>query len=334
MTRMFADGEKKKMGAMSMVLRLSNYVRLPLAFIVLASWWGGATATYGQEDQLPKLAPGVLRTIPGLPEQAETVTGPLEMPGLAGDASAWDPHFLPKNQTLEQLARNVSLRRPVWQLEFSFKPMRILDVEGTDGRRQRIWYLLYRITNNGGYIKPVVAKDDFGNDLYTTATGSRTVRFFPMFAIRSHEYDKTYADRLIPGVNERIHAIEIRDPNITLHDSVSITKVPIKASTENVDRSYWAVATWPAIERRTDFFSVYVSGLSNAYRWDREEDGQSLLTYKTLQLNFWRPGDAVFEDDHEFRYGIPELPGDENDQRVLKMYQMPNNFEHRWVYLP
>ena len=62
-------------------------------------------------------------------------------------------------------------------------------------------------------------------------------------------------------------------------------------------------------------FSVYVSGLTNAYRWgdaageykpsDPILTGRTLYR-KTLKLNFWRPADEYFEHEEEIRYGCPE----------------------------
>ena len=226
------------------------------------------------------------------------------------------------------------LRRPIWQLEFSFKPMRLLTINGPDGSSRRIWYLVYKVSNTGRHLLPVAEKDEFGNDLYSTKTGTKSIRFFPMFVIRSHEFGKSYADRLIAGVKSRIHRIEIKDPSVTLHDSVSITTVPIEANSDTVDRGVWGVATWPAVDRRTDFFSVYVQGLSNAYQWDDQAANDSALSYKTLQLNFWRPGDPVLESEKEFRYGLPGLPNDPQGTRVKGIYGMDNLSEYTWVYMP
>src|SRR5205085_7594876 len=65
---------------------------------------------------------------------------------------------------------------------------------------------------------------------------------------------------------------------------------------------------------RVDFFSVYVQGLTNAYRWVDPPEGFKkgdspgtgrVLLQKTLMLNFWRPGDEYVEDQRIIRYGIP-----------------------------
>ena len=74
------------------------------------------------------------------------------------------------------------------------------------------------------------------------------------------------------------------------------------------------MATWTDMDPSMDRFSIFVRGLSNAYQWVDQPGGFKpgdppgsgrKLTQKTLQLNFWRPGDAVYEHEAEIRYGIP-----------------------------
>ena len=76
----------------------------------------------------------------------------------------------------------------------------------------------------------------------------------------------------------------------------------------------WGVAMWEDVDPRIDRFSIYVHGLTNAYKWQDEPEkfkpGDSIgtgrrLARKTLKLNFCRPGDEFFEHEGEIRYGIP-----------------------------
>ena len=70
----------------------------------------------------------------------------------------------------------------------------------------------------------------------------------------------------------------------------------------------------PDVDLRIDFFSVFVHGLTNAYRWEDPAAGVKpgdkigkgrKFKYKELQLNFWRPGDEFHANDQDFYYGIP-----------------------------
>ena len=87
---------------------------------------------------------------------------------------------------------------------------------------------------------------------------------------------------------------------------------PIPVSTPEDDRSVWGVVTWEDVDPRIDFFTVDVKGLSSAYRWedpegafkagDKPATGRK-LTQKTLQLNFWRPGDEFTADEQPVYLG-------------------------------
>ena len=99
-----------------------------------------------------------------------------------------------------------------------------------------------------------------------------------------------------------------------LLNSVEMAEQPIPVSDGRIDRGVWGVATWADIDPRIDFFSVYVGGLTNAYRWedpagaykpgDPPGKGRQFAR-KTLQLNFWRPGDEILQDEREIRFGVP-----------------------------
>jgi hypothetical protein len=95
----------------------------------------------------------------------------------------------------------------------------------------------------------------------------------------------------------------------------------------------WSVATWVDVDPRIDFFSVFIGGLTNAYRWidnpaayspgDTPGRGRR-FTRKMLQLNFWRPGDELAENEREFRYGVPLNKAD--------LYGVGDGVAYRWVY--
>ena len=278
----------------------------------------------------PKLAPGVLRVIPGEPEEQDTVTGPMELTELAEVAQPWKPHFGPETDTLHSLALDITIRRPVWQLEIATKTLRMVTVN-TGGQKLRVWYLLYRLKNTGGNLRPVPQNGgrSFGLEKY-----DRTIRFFPHFELVDQEHNLRYLDRVVPAAVTRIQQIELRDPKIPLYDSVSIARLPIQPSSDSIDRSVWGVAMWTGVDRRADFISVYVQGLTNAYRFTDAPGQDRRYFYKTLQLNFWRPGDAVHETSSEFRRGLPTFQEGDQLDKALKMYGMSERSDHAWVFRP
>ena len=331
------------MKAGKVLVKVGNIVIRLAVCGTLCGCWGLAPAAKAQLP-MPKLAPGVLKVIPAEPSEEDTASGPRDFVEVLRVAPDWKPNYAAESETLAGEAATTTFRRSIWQLEFAFKPVRLLQVpvpniDGTATARN-IWYLIYRIRNTGGGLKPIPEKDEFGHDRFVLKEEKKELRFMPVFLLECHEFGKTYADRVMPDVLDRIHAIEIRDPRVKLYDSVTITEMPIATTGESVGREYWGVATWDNVDRRTDFFSVYVQGLTNAYRWEDDESNDQggfaagrKYRFRTLKLNFYRPGDAVHEDGGEFRFGLPLTQGLPSGE-ILDMYQMEEPADFTWVYRP
>jgi len=275
-----------------------------------------------------KLAPGVETTVPRPLDPHDTVTYhdivELTAPGVVPDLD-WTPTFSAPTKTLLSLAKDRPFYRTTWYLQFTFKPLRIIEVDlpGPTGRLERkvVWYMVYRVKNLGGHLKPV-AKEPQADDELAGAPevqsvddpGPPGIVFIPKYSLEAtiDGQKQVYADRLIPLAVDAIRHRE--DPNRKLLDSVAISGHPIPLSTATDDRSVWGVATWVGVDPRIDFFSIYINGLTNAYRWtdpagafkagDPPGTGRQ-YKHKTLQLNFWRPGDefALLED--EIHIGAP-----------------------------
>ena len=115
----------------------------------------------GLAQQPPRqFAPGVLTTIPPAPQAEEMFSGPrplVEMP-IAIKDSQYEPKLASKSSTVYERSQSAMLRRTIWNLEFSFKPMRMIyvDVPQASGRMQRqlVWYMVYRVRNLGNHLKP------------------------------------------------------------------------------------------------------------------------------------------------------------------------------------
>lgn len=274
-----------------------------------------------------KLAPGVETTVPRPLDPHDTVTVhnivELLAPGVVPDLD-WTPTFSAPTKTLKSLAADRSFYRTTWYLQFTFKPLRLIQVDlpGPNGRLQRkvVWYMVYRVQNLGGHLKPV-PKEPQADQLASAPEvqsvddiGPPGIIFIPKFSLEAtvEGQKQVYADRLLPLAIDAIRHRE--DPNRKLLDSVAMSSHPIPLSTATDDRSVWGVATWVDVDPRIDFFSIYVSGLTNAYRWtdvdgafkagDPPGTGRQ-YKYKTLQLNFWRPGDEFNLLEDEIHIGAP-----------------------------
>jgi hypothetical protein len=286
-----------------------------------------------------QFAPGVVTTIAPDLEPEETVSTHDLVEVRSNPDLRWSPELMSESHTLYGMSEGVKFRRDVWGLEFSFKPLRMIsvDVPQPDGKMQRklVWYLVYRVRNTGAVLKPVEQPDG----TFTSEAGQgEPVQFVPQFVLEAQDrtdtgqpVSKAYLDRIIPTADAVIRQRET--PGRELLNSAQISERPIPLSDARADRGVWGVATWEDVDPRIDFFSVYVGGLTNAYRWedppgayrpgDPPGKGRQ-FTRKTLQLNFWRPGDEFDEHESEIRFGVP--------LGKAYLYGVPEGVAYRWVY--
>ncbi len=307
---------------------------------------GGPSQLTAQDVLQPsKLAPGILTIAPPRPEEAETFIGPLRLREL--QTKDFVPNYAPKSDTIFERAKSVTLRHPVWTLEFSFKPLRMIVAEVPDHKsrklkRKVVWYMVYRIRNTGQDLAPKPEGDPTDENSPVTFSVeptpglTATPEFIPnwfcpivvMEAWVQHpttnEYGKIeYVDRVLPTVVPQIQDKE--DPAIPLLNSVQISKqIGIPVSDENNEHSLWGVLTWTDLDPRIDFASIYIGGLTNAFRMVEMPNGKAVYAYKNLQLNFWRPGDIEDEVVDKIRFGVPLVKDPFEQVRILdKFYSIP-----------
>jgi hypothetical protein len=153
-------------------------------------------------------------------------------------------------------------------------------------------------------------------------------KFRPEFSLEgwvvdpNNEYQHvTYADRYLPLVVKSIQQFE--DPNRTLLDKFELESTPIPVMEDESDPGIWAVAVWEDVNPNLDFISVYVRGLTNAYKIKFDADANQKLQHKTLQLNFWRPGDSVEQTRDSIIYGIPLVDKPLDQIEVSQKYHLP-----------
>lgn len=310
---------------------------------------------------------GILKVIPPEPVAEETFTDARPIVELINNPAVptWKPNFTYKGDTakvhsgatLRDLASKAVYRRSIWNLEFSFKPLRMIevDVPQPSGKMQRksLFYLVYRVKNNGYHYGFKADADQWDHKTYSLERINQPVFFFPQLVLqantpkvetvngeRRESYEtKEYLDRVIPAAMKPIADRErLGGP---MYDSVTITKVSIPVSDAKVDRSIWGVAIWEDLDARTDFFSVFVQGLTNAYKFedpagafkagDPPGTGRK-FTIKNLQLNFHRAGDADLQHEEELHYGVPLDRSPTRQADILKLYGVSEPIDHQWVY--
>ena len=295
-----------------------------------------------------QLAPGVLTVISPQPEPKETYTGPLELERITKKHPEleFSPNLNEKTATVFEMAKTVTLRRHIWTLEFAFKPLRMafVDVPEAPGivKRKLVWYMAYRVRNTTKHLKPAPQEDEFGQVTYKTEPSAEKVFFFPHFVLEGEYYDKkldkyvrrTYLDRVIPEARIPIQRRE--DPLIPLRNSAEMMRKALNqpaAEDEISDaNSAWGVVTWMDVNPNIDYVSVYVQGLTNAFEFQQNPDGRNTYRHKTLQLNFWRPGDQYLEHEKEFRYGVRIVEDPKRQAQIFRHYQIPERLDYRWIY--
>lgn len=280
---------------------------------------------------------GVLNVVEPSIHPDETFTEIRAISGLK--TAPFQPNTLSESETLHAQASGVIFRRDIWGFEFSYKPLRTMeiDVPQATGKMQRkvIWYLVYRVRNPGGHFSPQEEKDSFGHSIYNVVRkdyadpATLGDRFIPNFVLQGWIEDfadnvyvkKTYLDRVIPSIVETIRLEEnIQAP---LLNSVEMAQTKLPVSKNPDDPGTWGVALWEDIDPRIDYVTVLVQGLTNAFRVDDLPDGKTTYQHKTLQLNFWRPGDTLDETSDMIRVGIPVVESLREQEKICKHYELP-----------
>lgn len=283
--------------------------------------------------------PGVLTVVEPTLDRLDAISLHDVVELRANKNLAWDPYSTTNSRTLYEMAKDAPYPQQVWCLEFAFKPLRMIevDVPASDGRLQRklIWYMVYRVRNTGAGLKPEVQPD---GSFVTEAASTEPIRFRGQFTLVSQDRDrqgqrirKAYLDRLIPAAIEPIRQREL--PGGELKSSIEIAQHALDIESGRMQRGVWGVAMWESVDPEMDFFSVFVAGLTNAYKWtdpagsyaagDAPGKGRQFAR-KMLQLNFWRPGDEIEQDEREIRLGAAPGQG--------ALYDSGEGVAYRWVY--
>ncbi len=181
-----------------------------------------------------------------------------------------------------------SLREGIWILEFAFKPVRVITVEIPGKGRRPVHYLYYRVINNTG--KPRM--------------------FVPHFILVTDPLNRrdkvhSYEDTVLPNAVEVIHAHE--DSSTPLLGAVDVVGIfPPSGTKVGVDDAVFGVAIWEGVDPKADRFSVYVQGLSDGYQVVTPPDGGApQVYYKTLRIDFDRPGDEFNINSREIHLADP-----------------------------
>ncbi len=312
-----------------------------VAFVFLSI----ATELPAQEDssKIKSLAPGVLKVIPTLMDARDSYSMPMNLPGLS--AKEYQLNYAPQSDTLKVSGERTIFFRDVWQNEFSFTGLRQINVlmrfpDGTE-QHKNYWYVVYRLRDLGKSLSYEQEIDQFGHtnnklikDAARTDRSLAAKKILLNFTLEGMvqspddaEYEKViYSDM---GGGPRTAALakyiqSVEDPNQKLHHKGELGSAQLPLAESNSDPGIWGVAIFENIDPSIDYVSVYVRGLTNAYRIQHTPDGKTDFIYKTLQLNFWRAGDEVGEIRDDVEYGIPLVDQPEEQVNICRHYNLPS----------
>lgn len=305
-----------------------------------------ATLFSNSAEAQRSFAPGVTKLIKPEINGRDVHSLPMSLPGVSQDyidgARQTQWHFIDDTQTLLGQTRSVVFHRDVWQHEIMFLGLRQLNVtaRNLDGqlRDRNIWYLVYRVRNVGASISHEAVEDQkFGHTDYEPRTDAETLdnvvmndRFFGTFQLSGWVQDpetgiyseETYSDRVSPTLTQIIQTEE--DPDRPLFDKVKIAQMALERVPADTDEGgVWGVAVWYNVDPLLDFVSVKINGLTNAYRIEINPDKSIGFKNKTLQLNYWRPGDGIDQADDPIVHGIPLSDDPLKQIEVARRYHLP-----------
>lgn len=156
-------------------------------------------------------------------------------------------------------------KEKVWVLDFRFKdvkPFIWFDI------RKGGWYLVYEVANPTTQPHPAIL------DFELVLPGEATV----------------HRDEVLPLVENVIRKREDPTGERGLKNSVTIASEPIPPSTDDKKRWVAGVAVFERVDPKADRFTVYITGLSNAWTVTAPAPPatEPLVRRKTLQLDFKR----------------------------------------------
>jgi hypothetical protein len=212
----------------------------------------------------------------------------------------------------------------LWIAEVQFKPLRLMRLNWTDAasgeaRQEIVRYMVYRVirrdyTDLAGAEKAALElkladpNSDPVNSLDPETTNPLQM---PRFLLQAQELDGTvsasWQDEVSVAIQNAVFAREMgrRGRNLKLLNSVeALQEVGPPVSADDADalsKAFYGVAVWRNVDDKADYFTVSMSGFSNAYRVSKDAQGQNIFEEKVIVQKFERPGDEFLQEEIEFR---------------------------------
>jgi hypothetical protein len=212
----------------------------------------------------------------------------------------------------------------LWIGEVQFKPLRLIRLSWTDARtgktqQEIVRYMVYRMirrdyTELAGAEKQELelklADPDNDPSNVLDPDDSRPLQM-PRFLLQAEEADgsvlASWQDEVNVSIQNAVFAREMgrRGLNLRLFNSVEglqeIGEPVAAADADALQKAVYGVAVWRDVDDRADFFTVYMSGFSNAYKISTDASGDRVVEEKVVIQKFRRPGDEFRQEELEYR---------------------------------
>ena len=210
----------------------------------------------------------------------------------------------------------------LWISEVQYKPVRLMRLEIRDPRtgvvqKELVRYMVYRMilrdyTELAGAEQAELRRklDDPNLDPANTLDSeSAQPLHLPRFILKTEDHDlnETYVDEINLQIQTAVFQREFgrRGLDLKMMNSVeAISEIgePVPgADKDALSKAVYGVAVWRDVNPKADFFSVIMSGFSNAYRISTDASGKRIVEEKVIVQRFARPGDEFEQEELEFR---------------------------------
>ena len=211
----------------------------------------------------------------------------------------------------------------LWIGEVQYKPVRLMRLDIRDPKtgvvqKELVRYMVYRMilrdpTELAGAETAELRRKLADPNLDPANTLDQEVTMplqMPRFILKTedNDLDELYVDEINPEIQKAVFQREFGRRGLTmklLNSVEAIAEVGEPVASDDKDalsKAVYGVAVWRNVNPKTDFFSVVMSGFSNAYRISTDENGKRIVEEKVIVQRFDRPGDEFDQDEQEFRF--------------------------------
>jgi hypothetical protein len=189
-----------------------------------------------------------------------------------------------------------------WALEVALKPMRMVYVPVANPRSgakssEMIWYLVYKVVRRP-VVKPAETADSAPVNVLDPPPPPVCVPRATL-VFEDRDIRGAIVDSIVPEALPVIAAREHLDLKTSVQMSGPLPK--LTAPDAKQDNAEYGVFMFRGIDPRTTAFSVYISGLSNAYKIGKDESGKTLFLRRTILVPYRRFGDQYDQFEKEIR---------------------------------